>query len=269
VKREPALRRRLHALRSLDQAIGGMKSLAAHQLRVARAQLAPAREYRAGLERALAGLAFAAERPGPVALLLVASDLGLCGPYNSRLVEAAVARRRELGDVPVHCVGRRGALLLARAGVAPGRTYAARAGAAGLGPLLLRVVEDLLDDHLGGRAARVELVSARFGGVGQFEPARTVILPIRPPPQAPGPPASPYVSPARLAVVGLRELLYVDLYERMLDALASEHGARLVATGSASDWLRDRIAAATRQLRNLRLEAATQELLEIASGGRR
>jgi len=78
-----------------------------------------------------------------------------------------------------------------------------------------------------------------------------------------------YVSRARLLTVALREFLYIVLFQILLDALAAEHSTRLVATGSAAEWLQTRIAETRRQLATSRRETSTQELLDIVSGSRR
>lgn len=270
MKREAALRRRLHTLQTLAEAVGAMRPLAAHHFRMARAQLLPAREYRAGVEQAVGGLKLAlpANPTGVPGLLVVAADLGLCGGYNSRLAEAALAQVRQLEAKRVHCVGHRAATLLTRAGVVPERVYPAPTGVRGLPGLLLRLVEELLDVYLAGGLSSYHVVSARFGGVGTFTPVCTQVLPAQAPPVENPLPPSPYVSAEHVAVVAVRELLYILLHELLLDALASEHGARLVATESASEWLEDRLGATRRLLSSIRREASTQEVLAIASGAR-
>ena len=70
-----------------------------------------------------------------------------------------------------------------------------------------------------------------------------------------------------LAVAG-RELLYITMYSVLLEALASEHGARLAATQSAEEWLDERAERLRRQLASTRREASTQEAIEIAGGAR-
>jgi F0F1-type ATP synthase gamma subunit len=72
-----------------------------------------------------------------------------------------------------------------------------------------------------------------------------------------------------LISVALREFLYIVLFQILLDTLAAEHSTRLVATGSAAEWLKIRITETRRQLATSRRETSTQELLDIVSGARR
>ena len=66
--------------------------------------------------------------------------------------------------------------------------------------------------------------------------------------------------------VAERERLFIALHNLLLDAMASEHGLRLVATNAAGEWLDRELERARRQLGSLKREAATQEMLELVSG---
>ncbi len=68
--------------------------------------------------------------------------------------------------------------------------------------------------------------------------------------------------------MAVREFLYVTLYEILLEALAAEHGMRIVAAESALQWLDNTIEMTKRRLTASRSETSTQELLDIVSGGR-
>lgn len=271
MKREQSLRRRLQSQETLFEAVTAMKSLSAHHFRVARAALAAARAYRRGIDTALAaiGLAPPVLRPTPPGLVLIASDLGLCDGYNSRLVQQAEEEHAHLRFGAVYCVGRRPVSLLERAGLAITRLYQAPASVAGLTPLLLRLAQEILGDHLAGRFSSLHVVSARFEGVGAFTPVCTRVWPVPPVPRHGAVRPSDYVSHERLVTVALREFLYIVLFQLLLDALAAEHSTRLIATGSAADWLEARIADTQHQLAATRREASTQELLDIVSGARR
>lgn len=71
-----------------------------------------------------------------------------------------------------------------------------------------------------------------------------------------------------MAAAAARELLYIRLYDLLLDAMACEHSARLVASQSAERWLDERTEQLARQLAGERREASTQEVLEIATSAR-
>lgn len=276
MKREGRLKRRLRTLRTLSEAVTATKSLAAHHYSEARAALAPAEAYREALDRVVRQTGIWIDsRESPVGMLLVAADLALDGDYSARLTEAAL---KTGGEGPLYCVGRRPRGRLTRSGRPIHRHYSMPLSLDGLPTFLLQLAQDLLDDHAAGHLGSLVVVSARFLGVGRFEPDVTQVIPppvlsrhdvesaerkaARLEPFHP----SPYVSATHLRAVALREWLYTVLYGLMLDALAAEHGARLVATDAAQRWIDDSIAAVGRELANTRREGATQEVLEIASG---
>ena len=265
MKREIELRRRAQSLDTLNEAIGAMKSLSAHHFRELRASVEPAREYREGVERIFAGSgASLPAGDSGAGLVVLGGELGLCGAYNARVVALARVKRAEVGPGPTLCVGKRAGALLARGAMTVDRQYGAPAGTSGIAGLLLRLVEDILTTFVRDRVASVDIVSCRFRGVGVVEPGSTRLLPFRTNRSAAAPPAR-YVSPRTFANVAAREYLYITLYDLLLDALATEHAARLVATQSAEKWLDERGTTLRRQLAATRREASTQEVIEITS----
>ena len=271
MKREQALRRSLESLGTLGQAINALKSLSAHHLRAARAGLLPARAYREGIDAivGLAGLSQMVPSGRQSAILLVAADLGLCDGYNSRLVATAIEQRETLGATQFYCVGRRPLPLLQRADVPVARAYPAVASVAGLTRLLLTLADDVFGDYLTGAFGSLTVVSARFEGVGAFTTRSTRVLPLSSHQATDGVAATPYASARHLAEAVVREYLYSTLFELLLDALAAEHGTRLVATQAAAEWLDTRMNGLQRQLSSAQRESSTQEVLDIAGSARR
>jgi F-type H+-transporting ATPase subunit gamma len=270
MKREPQLRRRLHTLHALNEAVSAMKSLSAHHFLLCRQALPAARAYRDEIEQAIAdiGVTQVADRVAPPGFMLVVSDLGLCGDYNTRLVQAALDAYQKERQGPIYCVGRRPHAALARAGMTPQRTYPTPASVDGLPGLLLDVAQDLLDDYTQQKMGRLDVVSARFEGAGRFSTVLTRILPIEPArPSEPLRP-TPYQSDAQLASVAVREFLYTTLYEILLDSLASEHSMRLVAAESARQWIDETSGTVRHQLAATHREATTQEVLDIVAGAK-
>ena len=109
MKRQQYFQHRLQTLSALRDAVGAMRSLSAHHFRRARQALAPARTYRDEMNTLIAEIGIHQPlRAGvPAGMLVLASDLGLCGDYNSRLSRLAVAEARTHGVATVYSVGRR------------------------------------------------------------------------------------------------------------------------------------------------------------------
>lgn len=268
MRREAELERRLRSLNALSEAIGAMKSLSAHHLREARAAALPAREYRAAVKRILEGSqASLAAGDGAAGLLIIGGELGLCGAYNAHVVQFASERRARLGAGPTLCVGQRAASLLTRHGLHVDHVYHAPTSVRAATELLLRLAEDILTRYVTQQLASFDIVASHFAGVGVSPVDCVPLLPVKASAAASLPPAR-YVTALQLKDASIREFLYITLYERLLDALAAEHSARLSATQSAEEWLQERSDRLRRYLTATRRESSTQEMLEIAAGAR-
>ncbi len=138
----------------------------------------------------------------------------------------------------------------------------------GVSQILLGLAQDVLEDYLSLRIGSLHVVSAGFEGVGHFKPLSMRVLPIEPVAGSSPLRRSPYVDSDHLMTVAVREFLYITFYEILLEALAAEHGMRLMAAESALEWLEKTANTMSRRLANARSEASTQELLDIVSGGR-
>ena len=271
MKRQQSLQHRLQTLSALQDAVGAMRSLSAHHFRLARQSLPAARQYREEMNTIIAeiGIHQPLHIGAPAGLLVVASDLGLCGDYNSRLSNTAVGEVKNHSCETIYSVGRRVRGSLAKHSLVPLRAYDAPASLGGLSQILLGLAQDLLEDYMSQKIGSLHVVSASFCGVGHFDPVSIRVLPIEPVTATAPLRRSPYVDPDHLTAVAVREYVYITLYEILLDALASEHGMRLMATESAIDWLDSTAAATSRRLISARSETATQELLDIVAGGRK
>lgn len=270
MSRDGDLRRQLEGMTSLQDAVAAMSSLSAHHLRQARAALPPARTYLEELSQALARaqVRFPGRGTGDTLLVVVGSQLGLCGGYNGRVADFAFRRRAEVGAGPTIAVGRRLAHALTRRGVEVSERIPGITSLTGVPPLVLSLARRALIAHRVDGLRAVELVSARFQGIGEDAPAARQVVPLTlPTPQGPPLPLR-YVAPEQMVDAAARELLYVSLLAQLIDALAAEHAARLLATRSAGDWLGARMEKLRRRRATLRQEASTQETLEVASAAR-
>jgi F-type H+-transporting ATPase subunit gamma len=268
MKREIELKGRLRSLEALGEAVSAMKSLSAHHLREARNSVQPARRYRDGVAQILewAGATLTAG-DGGAGLLVIGAELGLCGGYNAHLIELGARHRAELDHGPTFCVGHRAAILLKRRDVDVDRVYGGPTSVRGITALLLKLAEDMLTAYATERLSSFDIVSSRFAGVGKASPASIRLLPVEPE-ESDVTTRPRYVEPDHFVSVAVREYLYITLFDLLLDALASEHGARLVATQSAEKWLDERTERLRRHLMAIRREASTQEMIEIAAGAR-
>jgi F-type H+-transporting ATPase subunit gamma len=117
---ERTLRRRVRSIQSTRKTTRAMELIASARIPRAQARIQAARPYAERLEQLAADLAAAPgprdhpllaepDPSSPIALVVIAGDRGLSGPYNPTVLRAAEARLRALGSVPVQLllVGRR------------------------------------------------------------------------------------------------------------------------------------------------------------------
>jgi F-type H+-transporting ATPase subunit gamma len=268
--REQQLAKRARTLHTLDEAVTAMKSLSAHQFLLARRALEPARQYRGEIDELIAqiGLYQKNRSAGPVGILLVTSDLGLCGDFNNRLARFAADYLRQHPDSPFFVVGRRGRMAMRKKSVPSERAYSAPASVDGLPSRVLEIATDIVGEYSRQGISGLTVVSARFSGAGKFTAVATQLLPILKQSNQPVV-AAPYQSRRHLLEVAVREYLYITIYELLLDSLVAEHGMRLIAAEGARQWIDETRQSVQRKLSAVRRENSTQEVLDIVAGSRK
>ena len=268
--REQQLTKRSRTLHTLNEAVTAMKSLSAHHFLLARRALEPARVYRSEIDELLLqiGIRQKNHRTEPLGILLVTSDLGLCGDYNSRLARFALGEREHHPDSLFFVVGRRGRIAMKKNSISCERTYTAPASVDGLPLGVLAIAEDIVEQYSQRKISGLTVISSRFEGAGRFQAISTQLLPIITKSDQPLV-ATPYQTRGHLFEAAVREYLYITIYELLLDSLASEHGMRLIAAESARKWIGETQQTVKRQLSAVRMESSTQEVLDIVGASRK
>jgi F-type H+-transporting ATPase subunit gamma len=278
------LRRRIKSVQNTQQITKAMEMVAAAKLRRAQGRALAARPYAVKITEMLNNLAGAAsELDHPLfkarevknsVLVVVTSDRGLCGAYNSNLLRAAEQRLRAAaadggqGATSLVLVGKKGRDYFRR------RRYTVRAAhtpvpAEASLEFARTLTEELIGLFLSGEVDRVEIMFTRF--VTALN-RRVVVEPFLP--------VGAGASQAAAAGGGAifepdAESIFADLLPRyataklfaaLADALASEHSARMIAMGSARKNAGELIDLLTLRRNRLRQAAITKELLDIVGG---
>jgi len=273
-----ALRKRIGTVRSTQQITKAMKMVAAAKLRRAQEAAERARPYTAKLAEMLGAVAAGVEpeahpllarRPERrIDLLVLSSDRGLCGGYNANLFRFAEGFTRKQGEVETALVvvGRKGLdyyrrrarrIVLNRVGIlgTPVPTLAAELAA----EITRRFTEKETD--------AVYLVYTAFRSAISQVPTVVPLLPVASPTEAE--PAVDYIfEPERPELLARLLPRYVEalIIQALLEAIASEHGARMTAMGNATRNAGDMIAKLTLSMNRARQATITKELMEIVSG---
>lgn len=274
-----AIRRRVSSVRNIQQITKAMKMVSAARLRRAQEAAFAARPYAEKLEAVLQNLAtqgqslshplLTVREEQNIDLLLVTSDRGLCGGFNSNLVRAAEAflRAHPNQKVTVTLVGRRGYDYFKRRPVQVGEHHINLFGR--LTPALANAIGTRLSQRfVNGETDGVYVLYARFRSALVQVPTIDHVLPITPKERAADAPSREYLyEPQPQDLLESLLIRYIDMliYRAMLESVASEHGARMTAMENATNNAIDMIDRLTLDMNRARQASITRELLEIVS----
>jgi F-type H+-transporting ATPase subunit gamma len=274
-----ALRKRIATVRSTQQITKAMKMVAAAKLRRAQDAAERARPYAAKLSELFAAVAagvdadahplLARREERRIDVVLVTSDRGLCGGYNTNILRLAetLLRRQDAGPTAL-VVGRKGVEYARRRRV---RVHSERLGVLGGAPAAVaaELADELAGRFVAGESDAVYLVYSRFRSAISQIPTIVPLLPVVAPEGPGGGPSVEYIfEPPKAAL--LAELLpaYIRtlILQALLEAAASEHGARMTAMENATTNASDMMERLTLSMNRARQAAITTELMEIVSG---
>jgi F-type H+-transporting ATPase subunit gamma len=274
------IRRRIRSVKSTQQITKAMKMVSAAKLRRATDRVIASRPYASMLREMLANVAAAApagedgaspllaDRPERrVQLVLLTSDRGLAGAFNTNLIRAAQTFADARGDAAIEFVtiGRKGRdyfirrrwkLTSEHTGILNRPSYE---DAAAIGSKLAqRVMDDEID--------AVYIIYNEFKSVVAQTLTVRKILPVTAPQQ--GEPVD-YIyeqPPRQLLESLLPKYIELQVYAAMLETSASEHAARMTAMDAASSNAADMIERLTLYLNRVRQASITREIIEVVSG---
>ena len=274
------LRRRIRSIEGTAKICRAMEMVATAKMRRAQEQAVAGRPYSEKISRVIADLATqarVAEAIHPllqrrevnrIAIVHITTDRGLCGGLNANMNRLVAGYTLEQGlPITLVTVGRKGRSFMLRAG------QSIRAEFTGISdrPSLLETIpisRIVIEDYSNGEVDLVYLAYPRFVTTVVQRPTMEVLLPIEPA-ELPSGQAVEYIYEPRPAMV-LDELLprYVEMkvYHAILELVASEQSARMVAMRNASDNARELIEDLTLTLNKVRQETITKEICDISGG---
>lgn len=217
----------------------------------------------------------AAERR--VLLVIVTSDRGLCGAFNSSVIKSAqrwiAENQGRYSTVELAFVGKKGYDLF-RTKSWKIRNYFSEAGGKVTFAKAKAVSDTLVDWFLSGEADEIKLVYNEFKNAVTQKVVVEDFLPLPAPPEESGSKGEARQIPMYLARPSLNQLLdellaknfAVQSFRILLESQASEHGARMSAMENATKNAGEMIRKLTLQYNKQRQAGITKELLEIISG---
>jgi len=278
------VRSRIKVAKNIQQITKAMKMVAAARLKRAQDRVQAARPYARAMREMMTSLARAVgesadhpllgvRAPRNIGFLIVTSDRGLAGSYNSGLLRRVVELLKgyDKERVRLYVAGRKGIAFLKRRGynvveefafANTGVTYADARN-------ITRIIRE---DFENGEIDQLFMVYNRFLSAISQKPTDVQLLPIQTPETddtAPSGETEDYIFEPSAEVL-LRALLsrYLEgqTYQALLEATASEHGARMTAMSSATDNAGKMITNLTLQLNRARQAGITREISEIVGG---
>ncbi len=275
------IRKRVSSVQNIQQITKAMKMVSAARLRRAQEAALAARPYAEKLEAVLQNLAaqgdelahpFLTERAeNNITLIVMTSDRGLCGGFNSSLIRAAEAfmRQRSEQKVSLILVGRRAYDYFKRRDVAIAEEHINLYG---------RLSADLAHDigrrvgeqFLSGQTDSFYVLYAKFRSALVQVPTLDKILPLASTQPTEDQSAVDYLyEPAPHTLLASLLERYIDMliYRAMLESVASEHGARMTAMDNATSNAVEMIDRLTLDMNRARQAGITRELLEIVATG--
>ena len=273
------IKKRISSVRNTQQITKAMKAVAAAKLRRAHQAAVEARPYAEKMRELLSNLsARVSEESHPllierdekrVDVLLITTDRGLCGAYNSNVIRLAENFRadQQEKEVSFRFVGRKGAEYYRRRGIAAmddgPATWHAPADELASG-----AADRLIGRFLNGESDATYIIYSRFRSALSQVPAAARIIPVAPSEVDEEQHLTEYLlepSIGDLLSNLLPKSVEVQVYQALLEAVAGEHGARMTAMESATKNASDLISDLTLQMNRARQAAITTELLEVIS----
>lgn len=280
------VRNRIDSVKSTQQITKAMKMVSAAKLRRAQEAILQMRPYAQKLQEMLSNIVSAeselsiklAEKRtvNNVLLIVITSDRGLAGAYNSNVVKLAksviqenYAAQMQNGNVSIWNIGKKGYETMTREKYKTDATYK---------DLLMNISFDSVHELAkaaveafeNGQFDVIEIVYSRFKNAATQIYTTEQFLPI--PKVAADKALKKNVDfifepqKEKLITELMPKILNTQLYKAVLDANASEHGARMTAMDKASDNANEILRELRISYNRARQAAITTELTEIVSG---
>ena len=275
------IRNRITSIKSTMQITSAMKMVSAAKLKKAQDAIIAMRPYSSKLTELLQNLsatldgdtggAYSKQREvSKVLLVVVTSNRGLCGGFNSSITKEVVKTISEkYTDVSVDlfAIGKKGADVLSK-------EYNVVATRNDIYDELTfdnvaAIAEKLMNLFAEGTYDKIELVYNQFKNAATQLPQVEQFLPIKPIEGGEAITNSDYIfEPSKLEIVEalIPKSLKTQLYKAIRDSFASEHGARMTAMHKATDNATDLRDELLLTYNKARQAAITNEILEIVGG---
>jgi len=279
------LKGRIKSVQNIRQITRAMEMVATTKLRRFQAKAESIHPYARSIRSLVARLAASPEarkgqelfrggREGKAGILLVTSDRGLCGAYNTNILHLLERHLEEMEEEPLFYVfGRKGASWLKKKGYQVKAWFQDPPLEKADFRSARQVASVMVEDFLSGETAHVRLVYTLFLSMVRYQPTVESLLPLDPEDLGAGDGKEiedvDYIlepGPREILASLLPRFLEVQVFHAMAESLTSEYASRRVSMKNATDAAGDMRDALVRTYNRARQESITKELLDIVGG---
>ncbi|MBI4691037.1 MAG: ATP synthase F1 subunit gamma [Nitrospirae bacterium] len=277
------IKRRIKAVQSTSKITKAMKMVAAAKFRKAQQRMFEMRPYADRMASVLSSLAASADheihpllklRPRKnVEVLVITSDRGLCGAFNTNILRAAMNHistlKKDGFEVGISTVGRKARDYYKRRGIQLRKSWTGISGRVAYSNVQ-EIASDIIESYINETIDEVILIYNEFKSVVAQKIIVTRLLPL-----------SPIETKEELLSVDnfiyepskeeifsslLPKNVEIQIFRSLLESQASEEAARMSAMENATQAANDMINSLTLQFNKARQAAITKELMDIVGG---
>lgn len=277
------IKRRIRAVNNTRQITKAMKMVAAAKLRKSQTRMLEMRPYADKMNAVLRSLARGAEsaahpllafRPRKtIEVLVITSDRGLCGAFNSNILKTAqkvvAEMRKDNFEVVFSVIGKKAADFCKRRNMPVRGSWTGLSGRVTY-PHAQEVANDIIENYIGETVDEVVLIYNEFKSVISQQVSVKRLLPlVSPEAEEESEPAMDFLyepSQEEIFNVLLPKNVEIQIFRALLESQASEEAARMTAMGNATKNADDMVGNLTLQYNKARQASITKELMDIVGG---
>ena len=280
------IKSRIRSINSIQQITGAMELISVSRLKRLESKVKMSRAYIKRLRELIENISSAHEitahplmvvrEPKAIGVLIITSDRGLCGAYNSNVIRMAhsfIEEKRGKREVKLFLIGKKGYDFFKKRPYQIIK-YQPQFSKTVTSADARTIAQELIRGYSEESYDEIHIFFTKFTTVIHILPTRLMLLPFK--------------SMETMAVEEKRakftaEYLYepsrekiwetllpwyveTQIYQAILEAMTSEHGARMVSMKSATENAKDLISDLTLTCNKARQAAITKELIEITTG---
>ncbi len=278
------IKRRIKAVQSTSKITKAMKMVAAAKFRKAQQRMLEMRPYADRMNTILSSLAGSAEgethpllvvRPRKnIQVLVLTSDRGLCGAFNTNIMKAATRHIDELKkegfEVGISIVGRKARDYYRRRGIETTKTWTGISGKISYANAQ-EIAADIIENYTNETIDEVVLIFNEFKSAIAQQVVVQRLLPLEPIKASEEETLPIYnfiYEPSKQEIFSrlVPKNVEIQVFRALLESQASEEAARMAAMENATRAANDMIGSLSLQYNKARQASITKELMDIVGG---